>query len=109
MNRDMTDLLYSLKGADFVTAVRALAIMSKVDDGFLRCGGCRLEALYIGMQRCGAPGGPVCNGCLELHRHYLDVVSANADCEPYCRHCEHDIDRGHIYAVNIWTGQEVAV
>lgn len=106
---DLTEQLSGLRGDEFVEALRALALIADAQDAFLRCGGCVKRAEYIGMQRCGAPGGPVCQDCLELHRQWMDTAQLIADHSPYCRHCDQNIDRSHIYAVGLWDGKEVAL
>lgn len=106
---DLTEQLSGLRGSEFIEAVRALALISDAQDAFLRCGGCAMPAEYIGMQRCGAPGGPVCQGCLELHAQWLNLCDTLAEANPYCRHCEADVDRSHIYAVGLWDGNEVTL
>lgn len=109
MGNDMTDIFSTLRGDAFVEAVRALAILSTLKQAHIRCGGCGAPAEYIGMQRCGTPGGPVCQGCLEVHRAYVDVALMIEDAQPCCRHCGSDVDRNHVYAVNLWDGTEVVV
>lgn len=108
MNRDLTHALSGLQGEQYVTALRALAIMAKLDDGFIRCGGegCPGRAEWIGMQRCGAPGGPVCEVCVQRQSEWMTATAMLAGASPYCRHCQQDADREHIYVVNIWTGEE---
>ena len=107
----MTDMFTGLHGDEFVEKMRALAIIISIDSGVIRCCGsrCQLPAEFIGMQRCGAPGGPVCGGCLDLHRAYIDASYMISDAIPYCRFCEADVDRTHVYAVNLWDGAEVAL
>ena len=106
---DMTDMFAGLHGEAFVEKMRALALIISIDGGTIRCGGCHKLAEFIGMQRCGAPGGPVCAGCLDLHRAYVDAWCVIEDVTPYCRFCDNDVDRTHVYAVNLWDGTEVAV
>ena len=107
---DVTDQFSGLRGDAYVEALRAVAIISSARGGHIRCGGtgCRKPAEYIGMQRCGAPGGPICADCLDAHRQWMSTTADISEYAPYCRHCNEDVvDRGHIYAVNLWDGAEV--
>lgn len=93
-----------LRGPEYVTAVRALAIMQEVRR--LRCGVCEAdEASWVGMQRCGAPGGPICADCLLAHAAFMFAL-AGSNQRLWCRHCEEDVDSTHVYAVHIWSGEE---
>jgi hypothetical protein len=98
-----------LRGKEFITAMRASALVSSAQGRWMRCGGssCGKPAEFIGMQRCGAPGGPVCQGCLQAHRDWMTVAEAIAEQHPYCRHCGEDVNRSHVYAVDLWDGTEV--
>jgi hypothetical protein len=95
-----------LRGAEFIEAVRALALIGDAQDGFLACGSCKSRAVYIGMQRCGAPGGPICEQCVEHHRQWVDTAARIAEASPYCRHCDADVDKSHLYMVGVWDGLE---
>lgn len=101
---DVTDSLAGKTGEDFVIAMRALALLASAQDGTVVCSGCGHPALYIGMQRCGAPGGPVCQGCLDLHFEWIRSWEGVSDTIPMCRHCGQDVDRDHIYAVDLFDG-----
>lgn len=105
MNRDLTHALDGLRGDDYVTALRALAILASADGGHLMCVDGQI-AEWVGMQRCGAPGGPVCATCVQWQSEWMTATEQLADASPYCRHCGEEVDRNHIYVVNIWTGEE---
>ncbi len=106
--RNVSALLAGKRGQEFIDTVRALAVLS---EGRVLCGTCRKKALYIGMQRCGAPGGPVCQQCLDEHRDWLNTADVIAEAKPYCRHCNEDVGRDHIYAVSLYdsTASEVVM
>ncbi len=101
----------ALRGEEFITAMRALALISTVQGRWVRCGGsgCGRRAAFVGMQRCGAPGGPLCQGCLQAHGEWMTTAATVAEQYPYCRHCSEGFDRSHVYAVDLWEGSEVEV
>jgi hypothetical protein len=103
---DMSSSFAGLRGAEFIEAVRALALIGTLKGGFLACGTCSGRAQYIGMQRCDAPGGPVCEQCAENHRQWVATAAQIADASPYCRHCNKEVDRTHLYMVGVWDGLE---
>lgn len=103
---DLTSCFDGLRGAAFVEAMRALALLSDAQGGYLSCAGCKKPAEYIGMQRCDAPGGPICAQCMEHHRQWVNTAQAIAEASPYCRHCDQDVDGSHLYVVGLWDGQE---
>jgi hypothetical protein len=37
----------------------------------------------------------------------MTVAEAIAEQDPYCRHCGEDVNRSHVYAVDLWDGTEV--
>ena len=103
VSRDVTKLFEGKRGQEFIDGIRAMAIMVADQGGSVRCGFCRAErAAYVGMQRCGAPGGPCCAGCLQRQREWMDTAEAIAEASPYCRHCDQDADRDHICAVDLY-------
>lgn len=104
---NVTDMFVGLHGEAFVEKLRALALIASANSQYIRCGACNAKAEYIGMQRCGAPGGPVCGTCLKRHFSFCLVAQKIPDSQPCCRHCGDDVDVTHIYAVNLWDGTEV--
>jgi hypothetical protein len=108
---DVKAVFAGLRGQEFITAMRALALVASAQDRPLRCGGsgCGQPAAFVGMQRCGAPGGPVCQICLQAHSEWVTTAEVIAELPPYCRHCGEDVDRSHVYAVDLWEGSEIAV
>lgn len=99
---DVTEVLAGKTGEDFVTGMRALALLASAHDGFVACAGCSAPATLVGMQRCGAPGGPICADCCELHFEWIRSWGGIEEAIPCCRHCGEDVDRLHIYAVDLF-------
>ena len=97
-----THLLDSKTGQDYVDALWAIALLATVRGGRVLCGTCPKTATYIGMQRCGAPGGPICGTCLKNHQDWMNTARMLAEYSPYCRHCGEDADRDHDYALSIY-------
>lgn len=93
------DMMATLRGQDFIDAIRKVHAESRQHGAHVRCGGegCTNPAVWVGMQTCGAPGGPVC----ELHRQrHIEWMAMSANLgQPYCRHCGRDVDASHIYVV----------
>lgn len=106
---DLTQLFEDLRGGEYVEALRALALITDAQGGYLSCGGCPKPAEYIGMQRCGAPGGALCAECIDRHKAWIKTATDVADAEPYCRHCDQDVDMNHLYVVGLWDGTERAL
>jgi hypothetical protein len=101
--RDMARAFDGKTGQDFVDAIRALAIMARIDNMSVMCGsGCGADATHIGMQRCGAPGGPVCTACMQRHRDWCRASLTIAGVQPWCRHCQSDVGPDHIYALDLY-------
>lgn len=105
---NMTDMFVGLHGDAFVEKLRALALIASANGQFICCGACGAKAEYIGMQRCGAPGGPICGDCLVRHLTYCALAQNIPNSHPCCRHCGEDVDIKHVYAVNLWDGTEVS-
>ena len=99
MSADITGLVAELRGQEFIDALRRIHAGARERGGFVRCAGegCTNPAVWLGMQRCGAPGGPAC----ELHwqRQQEWMAAAAAMGQPWCRHCRHDVDASHVYVV----------
>jgi hypothetical protein len=108
---ELRTVIADLRGPEFITAMRAWALVSSAQGRWLQCrgSGCVRRAEFVGMQRCGAPGGLVCQGCLQAHGEWMAAAEVIAEKRPYCRHCGEDVDRSHVYAVDLWAGSEVAV
>lgn len=105
---DITDMFSGLRGQEFVEQLRAVAMLARLYNASIRCGACSADAEYIGMQRCGAPGGPICQRCMESHFDYMRCWESMLDiAQPFCRHCNENVDKSHLYAVNMWDGAEV--
>jgi hypothetical protein len=101
---DFTDNVKNLRGQDFIDQVRTIALLSAGSYGVMTCGACRKEpAKWIGMQACGAPGGPFCHTCVDHQRDWMNTAEAIAEAQPYCRHCDEDVDRSHIYVVDLYS------
>ena len=103
---DITEMFTKLRGDEFIEQLRGVALLASAEGGTLRCGSCPRAAEFIGMQRCGAPGGPICQGCMDEHFDYVRSWVPVEDATPYCRHCDQDVDKHHLYAVNLWDGTE---
>jgi len=99
---DLSEQLAHLTGEDFIIALRAFALLASAADGKMRCAGCGDHAVLIGMQRCGAPGGPICMECCALHFAWIRAWDKVEEAIPTCRHCDADIDKTHIYAVSLF-------
>ena len=94
-----------LRGEEYVESLRAFALIATLSNAFLSCSGCRANAEFVGMQQCGAPGGPWCGKCVQEHSEYIDAITTIAGLgDPYCRHCGEDVDRSHCYTVGLWGG-----
>ena len=107
---DLTDMFAGLHGQAFIDKMRALALIASIQGGRIKCGGdCGNLAEYIGMQRCGAPGGPVCQQCFDLHKTWLDIAARQPGWQPFCGHCGEHVERSHIYAVGLWEDMEVSL
>lgn len=98
---DITDKLAGLRGDEYVAAVRLIAAQARERSAHLRCAGdgCTEPAVWLGMQRCGAPGPPVCD--LHRQRHDEWMASAVHLGQPFCRHCGQDVSAEHIYVVSL--------
>ena len=48
----------------------------------------------------------MCELCVQRQSEWMTATAMLAGASPYCRHCQQDADREHIYVVNIWTGEE---
>jgi hypothetical protein len=96
MTLDITRLVADLRGDQYIDAVRVIAVQARERGGVMRCGGdeCTNPAAWIGMQQCGAPGGPVCDLHWQRQREWM-AASVNLG-QPYCRHCKQDVDASHI-------------
>lgn len=105
------EVLDGKTGQGYVETLRAVALLATVRGSRVLCGTCPNNATHIGMQRCGAPGGPICDTCMQNHRQWMDTACLLADFSPYCRHCGDDVDRDHIYALSLYdsTVPEVAL
>ena len=103
---DMTSCFENLRGDEYIEAIRALALIADARNGKLSCASCKNPAEYIGMQRCGEPGGPICTQCVEHHRQWVETAVTIAEASPYCRHCDADVDKTHLYMVGLWDGVE---
>lgn len=107
---DLNDVLGRLRGQDYIEAVSTLAVLAAAKDSRLLCAFCaKKPASYIGMHACGEPGGTCCQNCLDHQRDWLDTAFSIADAAPYCRHCDTNTDRGHIYAVELFTKGRVTM
>ena len=95
----------ALRGEDYEESLRAYALIATLNNTFLSCCTCRAKAEFVGMQQCGAPGGPRCGKCVQEHREYVDAITTIAGLgDPYCRHCGKGVDRSHCYTVDLWDG-----
>jgi hypothetical protein len=107
---DMTGVFAEMRGQEFIDALRKLAHTLTVRGGRMWCGVCKSRtAIYIGMQECGAPGPPICDTCLQHQRDWMDTAQAVADAIPYCRHCNEDVGREHMYAVSLMNAQAARI
>lgn len=102
MTTNLTHMLDGKRGDEFIQTLREIAILASATGGTVRCGICGNPANWIGMQGCGAPGGPVCDTCLQSQRDWINTWDSISDVRPYCRHCGNDVDRGHIYAASLY-------
>jgi hypothetical protein len=99
-----------LRGEDYVESLRAYALIATLNNTFLSCCTCRAKAEFVGMQQCGAPGGPRCGKCVQEHREYVDAITTIAGLgDPYCRHCGKGVDRSHCYTVDLWDGTKRSI
>lgn len=102
MSTDLTHMIDGKRGDEFVATVQEIAILASASGGTLRCGTCPKPANWIGMQACGAPGGLVCDTCLQNHRDWINTWDSISEARPYCRHCGNDVGRGHVYAASLY-------
>lgn len=95
----IAELLENLRGDDYIAVLRSIAALAREQGAYVPCGtgDCHESATYIGMQKCGAPGGPVCE--VHYQRHQEWMASAAQLGTPYCRHCGQDVDSSHCYVV----------
>lgn len=99
MSTDITGLVAGLRGQEFIDAIRAVEVAARRRGAHVRCGGddCTNPAIWIGMQRCQAPGAVVCEQHWQHQQQWM-VLAAKLG-QPYCRHCGDDTDASHIYVV----------
>lgn len=102
MSTDVTHLLAGQRGDEYVETLRGLALLVTARGGSMRCGACDEKAVWVGMQACGAPGGPICQACLQNQRDWINASEGITDARPFCRHCSQDVGRDHIYAVSLY-------
>ncbi|MEC4763790.1 hypothetical protein VT930_11815 [Mycobacterium sherrisii] len=110
MSRNMIEnMLAELRGEEYIAAVRAIAATARARGGRLRCGGesCPHPAVWIGMQKCGTGGGPVCERHRQEQRQWMATAVMLG--RPYCRHCGEDVDCSHLYVVPIVEGEATDV
>ena len=100
----------ALRGEEYLETVQAMAMAAAEVGRKVMCAFCITKpARYVGMQECGQPGGPCCEDCLLDQRKWTDTAFSIADARPYCRHCDRDTLRGHVYAVTLFTGDRVEI
>jgi len=102
MTADVNQILEGKRGDEYINTLREIAILASATGKTVRCGACPNAANWIGMQKCGTPGGPVCDTCLQHHRDWIDTCDSITGARPFCRHCGNDVDRGHIYAASLY-------
>lgn len=99
MSTDITSLLDGMRGQEFVDTMRAIQVEARQRGGFVRCAGegCREPAVWLGMQACGAPGSPACELHWQRQREWMAAAAKLG--QPWCRHCQEDVDTSHVYVV----------
>ena len=108
---DIGDLFDELRGEDFITAWRGLALLVSTRDDYVICSVCRMPAQRIVMQRCGEAGGPVCDNedCLDWYRECCQSWHGIHNGQPFCRRCGNYTQNSHIYTVSLFDPTEPEV
>jgi hypothetical protein len=109
MDANLNEHFSKLRGQEFIDEMRSLAIICQARGQYVTCVTCKNRATYIGMQECGAPGGPVCDDCLQRQAEWVALTRTIAGAQPWCRHCDLDIDpadTSHVYAVSLFDPTE---
>ncbi len=101
---DITEMVAGLRGDQYVSLMRGIHADALASGGSgLKCAYDSEPATLLGMQRCGHPGPPVCQGHWDSQQDWMRSGGMIANTTPWCRHCGQHVTSDHIYVVALDT------